>query len=474
MLGCSIELFTAFWCVCLDGIFPHIPWRHASISIRNSPACIPKYSQLSVARGPYHCLPPVANGSGQYHYFVGLAAGTCMYDRKKKKRRTDNEAERGREKNSIPNGKSCLKTNSCTKKWPWPTKLSKEGLRRPVWSSAGSRSLAVFEQLRVEFVGDGTNHSVKAICICFRNTAFPTGSSRRHQATSSSNRWRSTAGELRAPLLKFTLLDDAHFPDPPRTPKKNLPSFSQTKGRSWEIESNLFVCQAWCAPDDPCNIQISKQCKLQGHVGTTIQALGFGLDRSNPDRCALRRGLDAARSSRILLMDCLITELFSSFIVLVRTSDDYWHWYLLFIFTQRRPCSCRTASGLAISLTRTNALHFPAINRCASCFPWISVVSLQRPKLSFKLLGTAVLTGVLFPWAPHVQVAWQSNVSIGLWEMIMCPATQTWSVIMHGWLRKSPSMVSCSFPVRRRSFGVRFMLAAQATCSTCKIRHCWS
>ena len=38
-------------------------------------------------------------------------------------------------------------------------------------------------------------------------------------------------------------------------------------------------------------------CKLQGHVGTAIQALGFGLDRaaSRPRRCAPRSGF--ARSS---------------------------------------------------------------------------------------------------------------------------------------------------------------------------------
>ena len=61
------------------------------------------------------------------------------------------------------------------------------------------------------------------------------------------------------------------------------------------LESILSV--SWCAPDDPCNIQITQQCKLQGHVGTAIQALGFGRDRaaSRPRRCAQQSGF--ARSS---------------------------------------------------------------------------------------------------------------------------------------------------------------------------------
>ena len=55
-------------------------------------------------------------------------------------------------------------------------------------------------------------------------------------------------------------------------------------------------------------------------------------------------------------------------------SDVYWHRYLLCTFTQRRPCSCWTTSGLLFSSKWTKALHFPTTNKCASCFAWIFVV----------------------------------------------------------------------------------------------------
>ena len=53
------------------------------------------------------------------------------------------------------------------------------------------------------------------------------------------------------------------------------------------LESILFV--SWCAPDGHYNIQLSQQCKLQGHVDPEIQALRCGLDR-------------------IIVLDCLYTS----------------------------------------------------------------------------------------------------------------------------------------------------------------------
>ena len=110
--------------------------------IRNSRAGIPKYGPLSVAAGAVSRLPPVANGSGQYHFFVGPAAGTCMHDRKKKKKKNARLKQREKVRSK---GKSCTKTNSCNPKVTVTDKSSKEGLRWPVSSTGGPQNLAVFE-----------------------------------------------------------------------------------------------------------------------------------------------------------------------------------------------------------------------------------------------------------------------------------------------------------------------------------------
>ena len=142
----------------------------------------------------------------------------CMHvGEKKKRRRTDREAEAERKVRS--KGKSCTKTNSCNPKVTMTDESSKEGLRWPRaemasldWRLAKLCSLRAVEG-RVH--RRRKHHLVKAICIGFRNRnrAFPTGSSWRHQATSPSNRRRSTAGELPAPLSAAALLDDDHFSD---------------------------------------------------------------------------------------------------------------------------------------------------------------------------------------------------------------------------------------------------------------------
>ena len=54
----------------------------------------------------------------------------------------------------------------------------------------------------------------------------------------------------------------------------------------------------------------STMWKLQGHVGTAIQALGFRLDRAaHPDLGAARLGLDLPGPARILVLDCLYPTL---------------------------------------------------------------------------------------------------------------------------------------------------------------------
>ena len=158
---------------------------------------------------------------------------TCMHDRRKKKKKEEEEEPIARLKQREKlrsKGKSCTKTNSCN------PKVTVTDLRWPVWTG-GSRSFAVFKQWKGEFIGDGTNHLVKAICIGFRNRAFPTGSSWRHQATSPSNRRRSTAGELPAPLSAAALLDDDHFSDVKK--KLAIALNSQTKWRRLKESSGF-------------------------------------------------------------------------------------------------------------------------------------------------------------------------------------------------------------------------------------------
>ena len=155
-------------------------------------------------RAPYHVYLPLPMAAGSITFLSARQirpSSTCMHDRKKKKEEEEEEEpiaglKQGEKLRS--KGKSCTKTNSCNPKVTVTDESSKEGLRWPVWTG-GSRSFAVFEQWKGEFIGDGTNHLVKAICISFRNRAFPTGSSWRHQATSPSNRRRSTAGKLPTP-----------------------------------------------------------------------------------------------------------------------------------------------------------------------------------------------------------------------------------------------------------------------------------
>ena len=93
-------------------------------------------------------------------------------------------------------------------------------------------------------------------------------------------------------------------------------------------------------------------------------------------------------------LDGMPQKLFHMF--LVCKSDLHWHGYLLCTFSERRPCSCWTTSGLSFSSTKTKALHFSNTNRCASCFAWIFVVPphdrscpLVRPSTC-----TAIPTGV--------------------------------------------------------------------------------
>ena len=85
-----------------------------------------------------------------------------------------------------------------------------------------------------------------------------------------------------------------------RQKKKNLPSLRQNGeacklAKPLALKSILFV--SWRARGDPRNIQISQQCKLQGHVGTAIQALGLGLDWATCRswRCPLWSGFARSR-----------------------------------------------------------------------------------------------------------------------------------------------------------------------------------
>ena len=156
-------------------------------------------------------------------------------------------------------------------------------------------------------------------------------------------------------------------------------------------------------------------------------------------------------------------------IFLVRKSDVHWHRYLLCTFTQRRPCSCWTTSGLSFSSTWTKALHFPTTNRCASCFAWIFVVpshDLSCP-LHVQLLGSVLL------WVPPL-VACQSKVSIGLWQTRQVGSRHTRGVSSHANLtcsmqsflsheRKIPRL----FELFPQKLEFRVHACCSDACSTC-------
>ena len=258
---------------------------------------------------------PVVRGSGRSSTFTSrcqwqravslfLSARHLahVYTTEKKRRRTRGWS---REKKSVPKENHAQKQNSCNPKVTVTDKSSEEGLRWPVSNTGGSRNLAVFEQLKGEFVDDGTNHSVKATCISFRNRAFSTGSLWRHQATSpsNSNRRKSTAGDLPAPPWTAVLLDDDHTLCGRQ--KKKLPSLSQTKWRSWENLSNRFssflgVHQMILATSKSVN-----NASCRGMWEQQSKPSDLGCTGLHPDLGAARLSLDLPDPARILVLDCL-------------------------------------------------------------------------------------------------------------------------------------------------------------------------
>ena len=89
----------------------------------------------------------------------GPAAHACTTEKKKKEAEEEEEEEpiaRLKQREKLRSkGKLFTKRNSCNPKVTVTDESSKEGLRWPVWTG-GSRSFAVFEQWKGEFIGDGT------------------------------------------------------------------------------------------------------------------------------------------------------------------------------------------------------------------------------------------------------------------------------------------------------------------------------
>ena len=218
-----------------------------------------------------------------------------MHERKKKelRRRTDREAEAERKVRS--KGKSCTKTNSCNPKVTMTDESSKEGLRWPVWTG-GSRSFAVFEQY------SGRESSSATV-------QTPFGESDMHRLSKQGVPDRLIMATPGNKSFESTKIDSRRTPSTivggclaGRRPlfgrqKETCQRLARQNGeaaKTSRIDSLRFlVYTRW-------SLQHSNQstmCKLQGHVGTAIQALGFRLDlaASRPRRCAPRSGF--ARSS---------------------------------------------------------------------------------------------------------------------------------------------------------------------------------
>ena len=88
---------------------------------------------LSVVAGAVSRLPPVANGSGQYRFFVGQATGWHMHSREKEEKEEEPIARLKQREKLRSKRRSCTKTNSCNPKLTVTDKSSKEGLIRPVF-----------------------------------------------------------------------------------------------------------------------------------------------------------------------------------------------------------------------------------------------------------------------------------------------------------------------------------------------------
>ena len=135
-----------FWAILLCSHMPHdlthTIWSGTRVQAFRSTACCPWQ------RAPYHVYFPLPMAAGSITFLSARLAHECMAERRKR-RRTNRGLKLGEKLCS--KGKSCTKTNSCDPKVTVTDGSSEEGLKRPVWSTGGPRSFAVFEQSKGEF-----------------------------------------------------------------------------------------------------------------------------------------------------------------------------------------------------------------------------------------------------------------------------------------------------------------------------------
>ena len=286
----------------LDGVFPHAPWRHAYILIRNSRA----HSEVRpVVRGfTSHC---------QWQRAVSLflsarqLAHACTTERKKKKEPIARLKQREKLRSK---GKSCTNTNSCNPKVNVTDKSSKEGSKRPVsstyWRLAKLCSLRAVEGR-----------------VC-RRLYTPFGESNMHQfskqgvperfimATSGNKSFESTKIDSGRPsnttvdgcLAGRRLLCG-------RQKKKNLPSLSQRKWRSWENLSNRFSLFLGV-------LQIILAL-FKSVYNASCRGMSQWEQQSKPSDLGWT-GLDLTGPARILVLDCLFLPLLAQTVCWVNSS----------------------------------------------------------------------------------------------------------------------------------------------------------
>ena len=300
-----ISLLSLSFCVCLLAFF-FFSWFSFYFYFYVA------MSWMSVKR--HSEVRPVVRGSGRRITFTsrcqwwravslfcrpgkfGPVAHACT--REKKKEEEEPIARLKQREKSVPKENHARKQTAATPKWPWPMNRVRkgwdgQGLRWAVWTG-GSRSFAVFEQWKREFIGDGTN------TIWWKRyaSAFEIETGRSRQAHH---------GDIRQQVLRIDedrqqANSQHHCRRLPcwttttfRTSKRNLPSLSQTKWRSCENLSNRFSSflgvHQMILPTFKSvnNVQVAGACG-NSNPSPRIWAGPGCMMPSRPRRCAPRSG----------------------------------------------------------------------------------------------------------------------------------------------------------------------------------------
>ena len=195
--------------------------------------------------------------------------------------------------------------------------------------------------------------------------------------------------------------------------------------------------------------------------------LGVLLQFSANERPVCNMWLFTAQSC--VCLDGTPQKLFPTF--LVRKSDLHWHRYLLCTFTQSRPWSCWTTSGLSFSSTWTKALHFPTTNRCAFCFAWIFVVPshdrscpLVRPQYMYSCFNWGLCFSGFLHWLHGSQklvLAYDKHGKLAAGVRVQ-PLDRTWPVSTQSFLCHERL-----FELFRQKLEFRVHACCSDACSTC-------